>query len=101
MLGDADRAIDDFNQAIKLAPDHVGALYSRGLTYSNKGQWSAIKDMSSHQQSNNVMAIAIAQRLPALKQYDRAIADYDQASNRSVRPFRSTTGRCVLPDRPG
>jgi hypothetical protein len=31
MLGDADRAIDDFNQAIKLAPDHVGALYSRGL----------------------------------------------------------------------
>jgi tetratricopeptide (TPR) repeat protein len=45
MLGDADRAIDDFNQAIKLAPDHVGALYSRGLTYSNKGQWErAIKD---------------------------------------------------------
>jgi tetratricopeptide (TPR) repeat protein len=39
MSGEADRAIGDFDQAIKLEPDHVGALYSRGLTYSNTGRW--------------------------------------------------------------
>ena len=76
--GDADLAIDDFDRAIKLAPDHVGALYSRGLTYSNKGQWErAIKDYDQaiKLSPNNVMAITNrGNAYLALKQYDRAIA---------------------------
>jgi len=45
MRGQSDRAIQDFSQAIKINPNHVGALYSRGLTYSNKGLWDrAIQD---------------------------------------------------------
>ena len=42
---DFDRAIRDFDQAIKINPNYVEALYSRGLTYSNKGLWDrAIQD---------------------------------------------------------
>ena len=42
--GDFDRAVRDFDQAIKINPSYE-AFYSRGLTYSNKGLWDrAIQD---------------------------------------------------------
>jgi tetratricopeptide (TPR) repeat protein len=81
MRGKLDTAIEDFDQAIKLKPDHVGALYSRGLTYSNKWE-RAIQDYDQaiKLSPDNVMAVTNrGNAYLALKQYDRAIADYDQA----------------------
>jgi tetratricopeptide (TPR) repeat protein len=47
--GQGDRAIEDYDQAIRLDPNYAIAFYNRGLAYKGKGQ------------------------------PDRAIADYDQA----------------------
>ena len=47
--GQHDRAIQDYDQAIKLNPSNARAYYNRGIAYSAKGQ------------------------------HDRAIQDYDQA----------------------
>ena len=35
--GQYDRAIQDYDQAIKLNPDHVGAFYNRSLAKKHKG----------------------------------------------------------------
>ena len=61
--GESDRAIQDFDQAIKINPNHVGPFYSRGLTYSNKGQW------------------------------DRAIQDYDEAIKLNPNYVRAISNR--------
>src|SRR6516162_10540792 len=81
--GDFDRAIRDFDQAIKINPNYVEALYSRGLTYSNKGLWDrAIQDYDEAIKLNPNYVRAISNRGSAYlakRQYDRAIQDYDQA----------------------
>src|SRR5262249_13022744 len=81
--GDYDRAIQDFGQAIKINPNHVGPLYSRGRTYSNKGLWArAIQDYGEAIKLSPNYVRAISNRGNAYfakRQYDRAIQDYDQA----------------------
>ena len=47
--GDYDRAVADYDRAIRLRPDYAFHYYNRGIAYSDKGE------------------------------YDRAIADFDQA----------------------
>jgi len=80
--GDFDRAIRDFDQAIKINPSYE-AFYSRGLTYSNKGLWDrAIQDYDEAIKLNPNYVKAISNRgnaYLAKRQYDRAIQDYDQA----------------------
>jgi len=41
---DYDRAIADYNQAIKLKPDYAEAYYNRSWAYREKGDKSAIRD---------------------------------------------------------
>lgn len=43
--GDADRAVKDYNRAIKLDPEHASAYYNRGLVSYDKGKFDqALKD---------------------------------------------------------
>ena len=63
MRGETGPAIQDFSQAIKLDPKNAAALYSRGLTYSNDGQW------------------------------DRAIQDYDEAIKLNPNDVRALSNR--------
>ena len=78
-----DRAIADFNQAIRLNPDSIFALNNRGAAYARKGQYDdaiadfneAIRIDASHGVTYNNRGIAYAKK----GQYDRALEDFDQA----------------------
>jgi tetratricopeptide (TPR) repeat protein len=78
-----DRAIADFNQAIRLDPDSIFALNNRGAAYARKGQYDdaiadfneAIRIDASYAITYNNRGIAYAKK----GQYDRAIEDFDQA----------------------
>jgi tetratricopeptide (TPR) repeat protein len=78
-----DRAIADFNQAIRLDPDSIFALNNRGAAYARKGQLDdaiadfneAIRIDASYAITYNNRGIAYAKK----GQYDRAIEDFDQA----------------------
>ncbi len=78
-----DRAIEDFNQAIRLDPDSIFALNNRGAAYARKGQLDdaiadfneAIRIDASYAITYNNRGIAYAKK----GQYDRAIEDFDQA----------------------
>jgi tetratricopeptide (TPR) repeat protein len=95
--GDFDRAIRDFDEAIKINPNYVEALYCRGLTYSNKGLWDrAIQDYDEAIKLNPDYVKAISNRgnaYLAKRQYDRAIQDYDQARLHKPRSIRSGYSR--------
>jgi tetratricopeptide (TPR) repeat protein len=82
-IGGYDRAIEDFDRALKLKPDSEAALLNRGNSYFGKGDYDrAIADYDR--------AIALKPDYPPAfvdrgnarlhkGDYDRAIADYDQA----------------------
>ncbi len=59
-----DRAIQDYDQAIKLNPNYAIAFFNRGRAYLNKGQ------------------------------YDHAIQDYDQATKLAPKNASYWNGRC-------
>jgi len=48
--GDHDRAISDFNEAIRLKPKNAEAYYSRGVTYYHKGEEEAIENLKKRGQ---------------------------------------------------
>jgi tetratricopeptide (TPR) repeat protein len=81
--GQYDRAIQDYDQAIKLNPNHANTFSNRGLAYDDKGQHDraiqdydqAIKLNPNHANAFNNRGVAYANK----GQYDRAIQDYDQA----------------------
>jgi tetratricopeptide (TPR) repeat protein len=81
--GQYNRAIADFNQAIKLNPKNSQFYYNRGVTYSDKGQHDrAISDYDKAIKLNPKIAGIYNDRGVAYKkkgQYDRAIADYGRA----------------------
>jgi lipoprotein NlpI len=78
-----DRAIQDYDQAIKLNPNYALAFLNRGNAYQNKDQYDrAIQDYDQAIKLNPNYALAFYNRGLAYddkKQYDRAIQDYDQA----------------------
>jgi len=78
-----DRAIEDYDQAIRLNPNDVKSFFNRGFTYSNKGQFDhAIEDYDQAIRLNPNYAEAYDARGNAYankSQYDRAIEDYGQA----------------------
>jgi len=80
---DYDRAIADFNQALKLDPNDAIAYNERGLAYyHNKDYDRAIADFNQAIKLNPTFAIAYNNRGFAyydLKDYDRAFADFNQA----------------------
>jgi lipoprotein NlpI len=81
--GDHERAIADFNEAIRLRPEYASAYNNRGNAWGNKGNYDrAIADYSEAIRVSPKYALAYANRGNAWKykgDYDRAIADYDEA----------------------
>ena len=81
--GQHDRAIQDYDQAIKLDPSDAIAYYNRGIAYSAKGQLDrAIQDYDQAIKLDPNYAHAFYNRgnaYSAKGQHDRAIQDYDQA----------------------
>jgi len=70
LKGDYDRAVADYNQAIKLNAKFASAYNNRGVAYDKKGEYDrAILDYDQ----------AIKLRPSAEGHYDRAIDDYNQA----------------------
>jgi tetratricopeptide (TPR) repeat protein len=80
---DADRAIQDYDEAIRLDPNSAWAFDNRGLAYVKKGQIDrALQDYDQAIRVNPKFAVAYVNRGDALRskgRYDRAIADFDQA----------------------
>ncbi len=81
--GQWDRAIADYDEAIRLKPDFVFAFNNRGNAYYYKGQLDrAIADFSNAIRLNPGLAEAFGNRGNVYRkkgQFDRAIKDYDKA----------------------
>jgi tetratricopeptide (TPR) repeat protein len=81
--GQYDRAIQDYDEAIRLKPDYANAFDSRGNSYRHMGQYdSAIQDYDQAIRLKPDNAKAFNNRGAAYDgkgQYDRAIQDYAQA----------------------
>jgi tetratricopeptide (TPR) repeat protein len=81
--GNPDRAIPDFDQAIKLAPKNADAYYRRGAIYWLKADYDrAIADFTRAIKANPKQVLYFSYRgyaHYAKGQFDLAIRDYDQA----------------------
>jgi lipoprotein NlpI len=81
--GDYDRAIHDFDQAIRLKPDFANAFNNRGIAYDYKGNYDrAIQDFDQAIRLQPDYADAFNNRGLVYGEkgnYDRAIQDFDQA----------------------
>ena len=81
--GDHDRAITDYNEAIRLDPKDANAYVTRGNAYDEKGDHDrAITDYNEAIRFDPQDFNAYSNRGVAYANkgdYDRAIADYDQA----------------------
>lgn len=77
-----DRAIQDYDQAIRLKPDYAEAFSNRGIAYYDKGHYDrAIEDYDQAIRLNPNIAEAFNNRSLAYykkAQYERATQDFDQ-----------------------
>jgi tetratricopeptide (TPR) repeat protein len=83
-LGQYQRSIEDFDNAIKLDPEHADALGNRGIAHLNLGQYQrAIKDFDRaiHLESNNAAAFITGRgaAYANLGRHQQAIENYNQA----------------------
>jgi lipoprotein NlpI len=80
---DYDRAIEDYDQAMRLGLKDSNSFYRRGLAYLEKNDYSrAIQDFDEALKSDPDYVAALQKRgwaYEAKKDYDRAIRDYDRA----------------------
>jgi tetratricopeptide (TPR) repeat protein len=78
-----DKAIKDFDEAIRLDPKHSRAYYSRGNAWDKKGEYDkAIQDYNEAIRLNPKYADAYYSRGIAWKangEYDKAIKDFNEA----------------------
>lgn len=81
--GDYDRAIQDFNAAIRIKPGIANAFNNRGITYDYKGEYDlAIRDYDQAIQLQPDYPDAFNNRGLVYQEkgaYDRALEDFDQA----------------------
>jgi tetratricopeptide (TPR) repeat protein len=82
-IGNNDKAIANYDQALQLKPDNAGAYNNRGAAYGRKGDYArAIADFNQALQLKPDYAEAYNNRGIAYAgkgDYDRAIADFNQA----------------------
>jgi tetratricopeptide (TPR) repeat protein len=80
---DQNRAVADFNEAIRLDPKNAASRYNRGNAFNAKGEYnSAVVDYSEAIRLNPAFALAYHGRGSAYyskDDYDRAIADFGEA----------------------
>ena len=92
-MGEYQKAIRDYTQAIALNPDYVGAYYNRALAFTQlRGFDHAIEDYTHTLALNPNFAAAYKNRgviHASCKEYARAIADYTEALRR--KPDDATT----------
>jgi tetratricopeptide (TPR) repeat protein len=78
-----ERAIQDYDQAIRLNPKNAAAFRNRGILYTKTRQYDrAIGDFDEAIRLDPNFAVTFQNRGYALRfvgQYDRAIADYQRA----------------------
>ncbi len=78
-----DRAIQDYNEAIRLSPNYAYTYRNRGLAYNNKGDYDrAIQDFNDVIRLNPTYASAYYCRGNAYigkEDFDRAIQDFNEA----------------------
>src|SRR5262244_2799181 len=111
--GQPDRVIEDYNQAIRLNPNHANAFSNRGATYARKGDYDrAIENYDEAIRLNPKHANALYNRGNAYRHkgdYDRAIENYDLAielnpkhvdafSNRGLVRFYQGQFAAAVPD---
>jgi len=95
--GDHDRAILDYDQAIRLNPSHANSHSNRGAAYARKGDYHrAIQDYDEAVRLNPNHADAFSNRGAAYARkgdYDRAIEDYDEAVRLNPNHANAVYGR--------
>jgi lipoprotein NlpI len=86
--GEFDRAIQDFDQALRIDPNYADAFNNLGVAYAGKGQTNrAIEDFDHAIQLDPNYAIAIYNRGLALRNLGRAAeAEQDFTRARTVGP---------------
>ena len=98
-LGEADRAIADYSEAIRLDPKYVVALNNRCAVYNAKHEYDrAIHDCEQALQLNPNYANAYLGRANALRNkgaFDQAIKDYDQVIRLDPKTVGGFFGRAL------
>jgi tetratricopeptide (TPR) repeat protein len=98
--GDLDRAIADYDEAIRLDPKHANAFYNRGNAYTRKGDFDrAIADFSEAIRLNPKDSIATTNRGSVYERkgdFDRALADYNDAIRLDPKNALAFNNRCWL-----
>jgi lipoprotein NlpI len=97
--GEYDRAIEDYDQAIRLNPKHPDAFSNRGVAYARKGDYDrAIENYNEAIRLNPKHAGALYGRGNAYRRkgdYDRAIENYDEAIQLSPKHANAFSNRGV------
>ena len=97
--GDADRALTDFAEAIRLKPDYADVYEARSRIYLIRRDYAGTIANATAQigldpkDGDAYLARADAHR--ALGEHDRAIADYDAALNIYPDSTRAAMGRAA------
>jgi len=96
--GNYDRAIQDFDQSIKLDPTYAKPFNNRGVAYLKKGEYDfAIKNLDDAIRLNPNYAQAFANRAETYEkksEYERAARDYDEAIRLEPDLKAIWNGRC-------
>ena len=103
--GQWDKAIADYDEAIRLKPDFVFAFNNRGNAYYYKGQFDrAIADFNNAIRLKPDLAEAFGNRGNVYRkkgQFDRAIEDYNKAIRLSPENARSFADRGLAYEKKG
>ena len=95
--GEYDRAIEDYDQAIRLNPKHPDAFSNRGVAYARKGDYDraienyneAIRLNPKHPDAFSNRGVAYARK----GDYDRAIENYNEAIRLNPKHAGALYGR--------
>lgn len=82
-LGDKERALDDYNQAVKLAPNNAKLYYNRGVFHAAQADGeAAFRDLNTALSINPKFVAALRERAKLYLTQDNfsgALADYSEA----------------------